>query len=103
MYAVIFKASIKQLDDNYTTTANNMRKLAMTRYGCTGFTSCSEGNKEIAISYWPSLEAIKGWKKDIEHQQAQKLGKEKWYSAYQVEVVEVLRQYSYETMSDKEK
>jgi len=68
-----------------------------------GFTSCSEGNKEIAISYWPSLEAIKGWKKDIEHLQAQKLGKEKWYSAYQVEVVEVLRQYSYETMSDKEK
>ena len=66
----------------FTTTANKLRKLAMTKYGCTGFTSYSESNKEIAISYWPNLEAIKGWKKDIEHQQAQKLGKEKWCSAY---------------------
>jgi len=93
MYAVIFKAEVNKLDKAYSEMASRMRELAINEYGCTEFTSCMEGNSEIAISYWPSKEAIQVWKNNPEHQQAQALGKSKWYKSYQVQVVEVLNQY----------
>jgi heme-degrading monooxygenase HmoA len=57
------------------------------------FTAVSEGRDEIAISYWKSMDDIKKWKQNSEHLLAQKLGKEKWYEAYSVEIVEILSSY----------
>lgn len=91
MYAVIFKATIKEFDAQYSEMAERMRDLAISEYGCTEFTACTEGDKEIAISYWPSIEHIKAWHQNPEHKEAQALGKSKWYSSYQVQVTEVLR------------
>jgi heme-degrading monooxygenase HmoA len=91
MYAVIFKAEINQLDSEYSAMAERMRDLAINEYGCTEFAACTEGNNEIAISYWPSQEHIKAWHSNAEHKIAQKLGKEKWYKSYRVQVTQVLR------------
>ena len=93
MYAVIFKAEIKKLDKAYTDTANRMRDLAMDKYGCKDFISVMEGSQEISISYWESLENIKLWKEDAEHLQAQALGQSTWYKSYNIEVVEIIREY----------
>ena len=97
MYAVIFKAEVKELDESYLEMANHMRELAIKEYGCIEFTSCTEGNSEIAISYWPSKEAIQSWKNNLEHKQAKSLGKSKWYQSYQVQIVEILHQYDSKT------
>ena len=94
MYAVIFKAYINELDSEYELTAEKMRELALTKYGCTEFTSACEGQFEIAVSYWPSLEAIAKWKQVAEHLIAQDLGKTKWYSKYEVQVTKVVRSYA---------
>ncbi len=91
MYAVIFRAEIKELDDDYAATAQRLRALAMSRYQCIEFVSCTEGSSELAVSYWPSREAILAWRDDPEHQAAQQLGKSRWYRSYQVDIVEVLR------------
>ncbi|MGD8911507.1 MAG: antibiotic biosynthesis monooxygenase [Candidatus Thiodiazotropha sp.] len=73
MYAVIFKAVINKLDNAYYETADRMRQLAKSRYGCLDFISLTEGDREIAISYWPSKAQISAWKDDPEHRQAQQL------------------------------
>ena len=93
MYAVIFRAEINELNESYLKMANRMRELAIKDYNCIEFTSCFEGNYEIAISYWHDKEAIRTWKNDPEHLEAQELGKSKWYKSYHVQVVEVLNQY----------
>jgi len=93
MYAVIFKAEINQLDTAYSETAIRMRDLAISKYGCVEFTSSTEGNNEIAISYWNSKEDIKAWKEDNEHKKAQALGKNNWYKSYTVQIVEILHEY----------
>lgn len=93
MYAVIFRAEINALDAAYFETATKMRDLAMREYGCIEFFANTEGNSEVAISYWPSLENIRAWKSNSEHQQAQALGKAKWYKSYQVQIVEVIKEY----------
>ena len=54
MYAVIFRATAKQLDEEYNQTAARMRELAKRKYGCVEFVSVQEGDQEIAISYWRS-------------------------------------------------
>lgn len=93
MYAVIFKAQVNEFDDGYFAMAKKTRDLAINEYGCTDFVSTTEGDCELAISYWPSKESIVAWKQNPEHQQAQALGKSKWYQSYQVQVVEVLHEY----------
>ncbi|BFM14691.1 antibiotic biosynthesis monooxygenase [Maricurvus nonylphenolicus] len=93
MYAVIFKAEVNEFDQAYLETASRLRELALNEYGCTEFSSCTEGKREIAISYWPSKQAIQTWKNDPVHLQAQKQGKAKWYKSYQVQVVEIMHQY----------
>lgn len=93
MYAVIFRAEINHLDAAYSDMGARLRELAMKEYGCVEFVSSTENNIEIAISYWPSLEAIQAWKNDPEHLKAQEKGKSGWYKSYRVQVAEVLREY----------
>lgn len=93
MLAVIFRAKIKQLDEEYSLVAQQMRTLAMEQYGCIEFTACSEGDQEIAISYWENAQQITRWKQDTQHLTAQQLGRNKWYESYTVQVVEVQREY----------
>jgi len=94
MYAVIFKAEINKLDPSYHEMAAQMRDLARNQYGCTEFTSVTEGTQEIAISYWQNQEQIKQWKQDARHLAAQTLGRTQWYKSYQVQVVKIIREYS---------
>lgn len=93
MYAVIFRAQINEIDPHYDTTAQKLRQLALDEYGCTEFASIREGNSEITLSYWRRLEDIRRWKQVSEHLAEQELGRKKWYSKYQVQVVQVLRSY----------
>ena len=74
--------------------ASEMRDLAIEKYGCLEFVATTEGEDEIAISYWPDEDSISRWKSDTKHIKAQKLGQSKWYKSYTVEVVELKRKYS---------
>lgn len=93
MYAVVFTAELKQLDENYLRTASLLRQLALEKYGCREFTAVTEGSKEIAVSLWDSEEQIRRWKQDTEHLRAQATGKAHWYSHYRVMVTKIEREY----------
>ena len=93
MFAVIFKAEMNEIDGDYLEIASRMRELAIHQYGCKEFSSVTEGDREISISYWESEEQIMAWKQNIEHLEAQRLGRERWYKSYSVEVVQVIRHY----------
>lgn len=94
MYVVIFTAQTACLDQEYSETAAKMRQLALDRYGCKEFTAVTEGDAEVALSYWDDWESIQRWKQDAEHLSAQAIGKEKWYQWYRVDVAKVERSYS---------
>ncbi|NNG77143.1 antibiotic biosynthesis monooxygenase [Acinetobacter sp. ANC 4277] len=90
-YIVIFKAKINVLDDEYSRTAQLLREKALTQFKCQKFEAITENGFEIALSYWNSLEDIQTWHRDAEHQVAQRLGKEKWYKSFSVEIYEVMQ------------
>lgn len=58
MYAVIFKTIFNKGDERYKTTTTPLRELVKQQYNCHDVTALSDGNQELAISYWPSLDGI---------------------------------------------
>lgn len=93
-YAVIF-TSIKAEDDNgYSEMAERMKELAQLQPGYLGIESARE-EMGITVSYWKDLESIRHWKMNMEHLEAQKLGKEKWYAQYKLRVCLVERDYGF--------
>ena len=93
MYVVIFRARVRALDEEYSRVATRMRELALGQFGCITFHAVTEGPDEVALSYWPSEEAIRAWKSHPEHMLAQQAGRERWYASYSVEVAQVTREY----------
>lgn len=94
MFVVIFRATVREFDATYSRMAERMRELALKEFGCLGFHAVTEGTQEVALSYWPDEAAIRAWKAHPEHLLAQQHGRDRWYTAYSVEVAEVRRAYN---------
>jgi heme-degrading monooxygenase HmoA len=94
MYVVIFRATVRELDAEYATTAQRMRELALNEFGCLEFHAVTEGQHEVALSYWPDEASIRAWKNHPEHALAQQTGQNRWYETYSVQVAEIKRHYS---------
>lgn len=91
-YAVIFTSLRTETEEGYHDTAERMVELAAEQPGFLGVESARDG-LGITVSYWASLEAIRNWKKNAEHQLAQQFGRGKWYSAYKTRIALVERDY----------
>jgi len=95
-YAVIFINKRTELDDGYVEMAERMVELAQKQHGYLGIESVREASgKGITVSYWKDMDSIRKWKQDTDHQVAQKLGKEKWYEGYQLQITKVEHGYSW--------
>lgn len=93
MLVVIFRAKVRGFDTEYAQVASRLRELALTQFGCLEFCAVSEGQDEIALSYWPDERSIAAWKRHSEHVLAQELGRERWYESYLVQIARIERQY----------
>ncbi len=92
-YAVIFTSLRTEGDNGYGNMADAMVSLAEEQPGYLGIESARDG-LGITVSYWATLEDIKNWKANAQHQLAQKLGKEMWYTEFKTRICKVERDYS---------
>lgn len=95
-YAVIFTTYRTATDSAYEEMAKEMVRLVALQPGYLGHES-ARNELGITISYWESLEAIKAWKVQSDHQLAQKYGREKWYTAFKTRIALVERDYGMNT------
>ncbi|MHA7871081.1 MAG: antibiotic biosynthesis monooxygenase family protein [Hyphococcus sp.] len=97
-YAVIFTNQRRDGDDGYRRMAERMEALAKTMPGYLGFESARDENGfGFALSYWDSEDAIKNWKRNVDHMNAQARGWSGWYEDYAVRVAKVERAYTMQT------
>lgn len=89
-YAVIFSSTLSDDADGYADTARRMEALAAQNPGFLGVESAREGIG-VTVSYWRDLDAIAAWKSQVEHLEAQRQGKSRWYEAYRLRVAKVER------------
>lgn len=93
-YAVIF-SSIQNHDlDGYEEMAVRMETLAARQPGYLGI-EAARSEIGITVSYWADLASIKEWKAQVEHVEAQRMGREQWYSRYRVRIAHVERDYGF--------
>lgn len=93
-YAVIFTSLRTDGDRGYGAMAGRMVQLAAQQPGYLGVDSVRDAaGRGITISYWRDAASIAAWKRDTEHQQAQRGGQQTWYADYQVRIAKVERAY----------
>ena len=93
-YAVIFTSTLANQSKKYNEMADEMVSLAKKQKGFLGVHS-ARNSIGITVSYWESLDAIKKWKQNSEHLTAQQIGKNKWYSWYNVKICKVEQDYNF--------
>lgn len=94
-YAVIFTSVRTEVEQGYGEMANLMVEMAKEQEGFLGVES-ARNEIGITVSYWKDLESIKKWKSNLDHLQAQRMGKQKWYGSYKVRIALVEREYDFE-------
>jgi heme-degrading monooxygenase HmoA len=94
-YAVVFSSQRTAGDAGYAAMGDRMVELAAQQPGYLGVESVRGADGfGITVSYWESEAAIRNWKAQTEHLQAQRLGREKWYQHFELRVAKVERAYS---------
>lgn len=93
-YAVIF-TSVQTSDTvGYTQMSIAMENLVKEQQGYLGIEH-ARSEIGITISYWDSLEAIKRWKENLDHKEAQEKGRKTWYQWYKVKICKVEHAYEF--------
>lgn len=94
-YAVIFSSQRTEGDNGYGKMGDRMVELAAQQPGYLGVESVrgSDGFG-ITVSYWESEVAIRNWKANAEHLDAQAQGHARWYEHFELRVACVERAYA---------
>lgn len=101
-YAVIFTSALTLQHAGYAEMAARMVELAAGQPGFLGIESARDDSLGITVSYWRDEASIRAWKAEMEHREAQRLGRERWYAGYRVRVARIERDYGF-SLSDTER
>ncbi len=97
---VIFKLQLRKGADEagYAATSRRMHELVD---GWPGFLSLKEYTSEdgevLDIARFADEASMEAWRKEPEHLEAQRRGREEFYDRYRIQVLKVVRDYEYET------
>lgn len=96
-YAVIFTSQLSDDTVGYEEMSKKMIALAKKQDGFLGIESARDANSNlgITVSYWKNLKSISKWRENIDHLEAQKLGREKWYKSFHIRICEVKKEYEF--------
>jgi heme-degrading monooxygenase HmoA len=98
MLVVLFRSKLvpSALTDGYPKMAEEMRELAKTMPGfidVKGFTS--PDGERMTVVWWEDEVTLRAWREAARHRVAQRIGREKWYEYYKIEVAEILRENAF--------
>ena len=101
-YAVIFSSQQAADTEGYDQMAQRMEALASQQPGYLGIESTRDTSGfGITVSYWRSLEAIRAWKANAEHEVAQETGRARWYARYNLRVCRVEYEYGHPATGER--
>jgi heme-degrading monooxygenase HmoA len=60
-------------------------------------TYTSEDGERLAVVWWRDKATLDIWRNHVRHRAAQRLGRERWYSFYDIDVAEIIRHSSFDS------
>ncbi len=92
MYSATFMVEVGSYDDEFHRLNDRVIEIAEASPGYLGRESWTEGDRNVVILYWRTLEELKEFGQHPEHLEAKSRYRE-WYAGYKVVIAEVLREY----------
>ena len=102
MVVVLFRSKLVDVPEGYAAMAQEMLDLAKTMPGFVDVKAFkADDGERLTVVWWQDFETLKGWRENARHRVAQRLGRERWYEYYKIEVAEIARSGSYERRSQE--
>jgi heme-degrading monooxygenase HmoA len=97
MVTVIFWSRLRpEHKDEYEPVALRIAELAQKTPGFQSMkTFAADDGERVTIAEFDSMENAVAWRQDPEHLEAQRLGRERFYSEYRLQVCQPLRAYTF--------
>jgi heme-degrading monooxygenase HmoA len=100
MFVVVFRSRLTEMAGaDFDEMSDEMLSLAKA-IPDSGFvdlrTYVSEDGERLAVVWWRDEQTLDIWRKHVRHRQAQRLGRERWYSFYDIDVAQVVRHSSFD-------
>jgi heme-degrading monooxygenase HmoA len=96
-YAVIFSAQRTEGDHGYAEAAERMVELVAQQPGYLGMEATGGADGfGITVAFFDSENAVRNWKRNLEHAVVREKGRTTWYSHYAVRVAKVERAYDFD-------
>ena len=97
MVITIFRSRLRpEHEKEYAEWAARMQDLAVKMPGFISIkTFAAEDSERVSIVEFESEEAVRHWREQEDHRQAQELGRKAFYSEYRVQVCQPIRDYSF--------
>ena len=101
MVVVLFRTQLTDAAGaDYAAMAKEMLTRAETLPGFVDFKHfTAPDGEQLSVIRWQSQETLRAWTDDLRHVVAQRLGRDKWYRYFRVEVAEVVRAYGFDKQS----
>ncbi len=97
MLVVLFRSKLVDAPDGYAEMAQEMLDTAKSMPGFIDVKAFrADDGERLTVVWWQDEETLHAWRTHARHMVAQRLGREKWYQYYSLEVAEVKRTTSFE-------
>ena len=95
---VLFRSRLtEEAGEDYGRMAEAMIARARTMPGFVDFKHYrADDGERLAAIWWESDETMRAWAEDAEHREAQRLGRERWYEWFRLDVGKVVRAYGFD-------
>jgi heme-degrading monooxygenase HmoA len=103
MVVVVFKITHRPdlPKAEYEETGARMVELVSSVPGFLGMDYTAVEGGELLVARFESHEALAAWRKHPEHQEAQRLGRERFFASYNIDVCDSVRSYSFEAQAEQ--
>ena len=92
MLVVLFRSKLVDEPAGYDAMAQEMNALARTMPGFIDVKAYkSDDGERLTVVWWENEETLAAWREQARHRVAQRLGRERWYEYYKIEVAEITR------------
>jgi heme-degrading monooxygenase HmoA len=55
----------------------------------------SDDGEHLAVVWWRDWDSLRRWREDPRHREAQQLGRERWFTEYEIQVTELVRESTF--------
>jgi heme-degrading monooxygenase HmoA len=98
MIVALFRSRLRSgQNEEYRAVATRMLELARAMPGFVNFKSFSaEDGERVSLVEFESIATLEAWRDHPEHLEAQRAGRERFYSEYRLQVCELVRDYGFD-------